>query len=262
MIEATILAVDNNPTNLQLLFDYLAELGFKTLVASDGEMAILQAERTQPDLILLDIMMPGIDGFETCRRLKANRTTQKIPVIFMTAHSDTESKVKGFEAGAVDYIAKPFQQEEVLARITTHITIRNQQKLIEAHNAELQEALAKVKLLSGLLPICAHCKKIRDDEGYWQQVEIYVKDHSEAEFRHGFCPDCIQELFPDIYTKMDERRQDILDALTKSEWTNLEDIVTAVGLPKSNTLSRLQNMVKEGMIKQGEVDGQDSYKLL
>ncbi|MFC1976210.1 response regulator [Chloroflexota bacterium] len=262
MIEATILAVDDNLTNLQLLFDYLEKLGFKTLVASDGEMAILQAERTQPDLILLDVMMPGIDGFETCRRLKANRATQEIPVIFMTARSDTESKVKGFRVGAVDYVAKPFQQEEVLARMTTHITIRNQQKLIEAHNAELQEALAKVKLLSGLLPICAHCKKIRDDEGYWQQVEIYVKDHSEADFSHGFCPDCRQEFYPDLDRKIDERRQDILDVLTKLGWANLEDIAAAVGLPKSNTLNRLQNMVKDGIIKQGEVDGQDSYKLM
>jgi DNA-binding response OmpR family regulator len=199
MTETTILVVDDNPDNLRLLFHYLKDAGFRALAATDGTMAIQQAERAQPDLILLDIMMPGIDGFETCRQLKTNELTQKTPVIFMTALSDTESKVKGFEAGAVDYVIKPLQREEILARVATHITIHNQQKLLEAHNAELQEALAKVKLLSGLLPICANCNKIRDDEGYWEDVTIYVRDHSEADFSHGICPDCRKKLYPEFY---------------------------------------------------------------
>ncbi len=197
--KAKILIVDDNPTNLNVLVDYLNEAGFKTLIAESGERALYQTSNVHPDLILLDVMMPGLDGFKTCRRLKENKATQDIPVIFMTALSETSNKVKGFQAGGVDYITKPFQQEEVLARVTTHITIRNLQKLVEAHNAELQEALATVKLLSGLLPICANCKKIRNDEGYWKQIEIYVREHSEAEFSHSICPDCIKELYPDFY---------------------------------------------------------------
>ncbi len=196
--KATILIVDDNPTNLNILIDYLNEAGFKILIAESGERALYQTAHVQPDLILLDVMMPGLDGFETCRRLKDNETTRDIPVIFITALSETEDKIKGFKAGGVDYITKPFQQEEVLARVTTHITNRNLRKVLEAHNAELQETLAKVKLLSGMLPVCANCKKIRNDEGYWQDVTIYVRDHSEAEFSHGICPDCRVKLYPDF----------------------------------------------------------------
>jgi PleD family two-component response regulator len=199
--KTVVLVVDDHPTNLSVLIDYLNETGFKVLIAQSGERALRQISYVQPDVILLDIMMPGIDGFETCRRLKANEETRDIPVIFMTALSDVDSKVKGFRVGGVDYITKPFQQEEVLARLTTHLTIRNLQKLLVAHNTELQDALAKIKALSGLLPICASCKKIRDDEGYWQQVEVYIKDHSEADFSHGFCPDCMKKLYPDFYSE-------------------------------------------------------------
>jgi signal transduction histidine kinase len=132
-----ILIVDDNQTNLDVLFELLKNYGFKVLVAQDGESAIEQIEYIHPDLILLDIMMPGIDGFETCRRLKADHATQDIPIIFMSALSDTVDKVKGFQTGAVDYITKPFQHEEVLSRIDTHLTIRSLQKKLEEKNTEL-----------------------------------------------------------------------------------------------------------------------------
>ncbi|MDQ2100160.1 MAG: hybrid sensor histidine kinase/response regulator [Tychonema bourrellyi B0820] len=132
-----ILIVDDNQTNLDVLFELLKNYGFKVLVAQDGESAIEQIEYIHPDLILLDIMMPGIDGFETCRRLKADQATQDIPIIFMSALSDTVDKVKGFQTGAVDYITKPFQHEEVLSRIDTHLTIRSLQKKLEEKNSEL-----------------------------------------------------------------------------------------------------------------------------
>lgn len=187
---AVILAVDDNLTNLQILLDYLTDAGFKIIVAEDGEEALERAEFACPDLILLDVMMPGIDGFETCRRLKENPKTKEIPIIFITALSGPTDKVKGFESGGTDYIAKPFYQEEVLARITAHLTIRRQQKALE-------EALDKVKLLSGFLPICCNCKKIRNDTGYWEQIEVYIRDHSEAEFSHGICPECMKKLYPE-----------------------------------------------------------------
>lgn len=132
-----ILIVDDNQTNLDVLFELLRNYGFKVLVALDGESAIEQIEYIHPDLILLDIMMPGIDGFETCLRLKADPSTQDIPIIFMSALSDTLDKVKGFQTGAVDYITKPFQHEEVLSRIQTHLTIRSLQKKLEEKNLEL-----------------------------------------------------------------------------------------------------------------------------
>ncbi|OCQ94327.1 hybrid sensor histidine kinase/response regulator [Oscillatoriales cyanobacterium USR001] len=132
-----ILIVDDNQTNLDVLFDFLRNCNFKVLVALDGETAIEQLEYVRPDLILLDVMMPGIDGFETCRRLKTTPKTKEIPVIFMTALSDTVNKVKGFQVGAVDYITKPFQHEEVLSRIQTHLTLCSLQKKLQEKNEEL-----------------------------------------------------------------------------------------------------------------------------
>ncbi len=133
--KGTILVVDDNPTNLQLLLDYLNEFGFETLVARSGEGALKQAAYAHPDLILLDILMPGLDGFETCIRLKEKEATREIPVIFMTALSDTEDKIRGFDVGAVDYITKPFQQKEVLARIHTQLTIQRQKRELAEVNA-------------------------------------------------------------------------------------------------------------------------------
>lgn len=136
LLKSTILIVDDNPTNLSVLHDYLISVGFSVFVAKNGERAVLQAEKILPDLILLDVLMPGIDGFETCRRLKTNNRVKDIPVIFMTALADTIDKVRGFQVGAVDYVTKPFQQEEVLARITAHLTIQHQNKLIQQLSEE------------------------------------------------------------------------------------------------------------------------------
>ena len=139
--KGVIVIVDDNPTNLGVVFDFLTDSGFKVLVAQDGESALQKVEYAHPDLILLDVMMPGIDGFETCRRLKAKESTQDIPVIFMTALSDTVDKVKGFNLGAVDYVTKPVQQEEMRARVTTHLTLRNLQKRLQAQNLQLQREI-------------------------------------------------------------------------------------------------------------------------
>ncbi len=125
---STILLVDDKPENLDVLIVHLGQFGFRLLVARSGEEAFRRIKQVRPDIILLDIMMPGIDGFETCRRLKANEDTKEIPVIFMTALSNTNDKVKGFELGAVDYVTKPFQPKEVLARIKTQLTIQKLQR--------------------------------------------------------------------------------------------------------------------------------------
>jgi len=122
-MQTTILIVDDIPENISTLFHFLDANNFEVLVARDGESALELIEYEQPSLILLDVMMPGIDGFETCKRLKANAKTQDIPIIFMTALSETVDKLKGFKLGAVDYITKPIKQEEVLARINIHLTI-------------------------------------------------------------------------------------------------------------------------------------------
>ena len=136
-----ILIVDDSPTNLEGLFDYLTDASFEVLLARDGESALQTVKSTYPDVILLDIIMPGIDGFETCHRLKANELTKDIPVIFMTALSQTAVVVRGFQLGAVDYIIKPIQKEIVLARVTTHLTIQKLQRSLQKQNAQLQREI-------------------------------------------------------------------------------------------------------------------------
>ena len=142
----TILIVDDNPNNLAVLFEFLTASAFKVLVARTGESAITKAEYSLPDLILLDVVMPGIDGFETCQRLKANDSTKDIPIIFMTALDETENKVKGFDLGAVDYVTKPIQNEEVLARVKAHLSIRNLTKKLQTQNEQMQQEIADRQL--------------------------------------------------------------------------------------------------------------------
>jgi len=131
----TLLIVDDTPANLGVLVETLGAAGYQLMVAEDGEEALAQTAQTLPDLILLDVMMPGIDGFETCRRLKAQPATRDVPVLFMTALSETADKVKAFAAGGVDYITKPIEHEEALARVRTHLALRRLRR-------ELQEQLA------------------------------------------------------------------------------------------------------------------------
>lgn len=137
---STILIVDDQPTNLKMLFSFLQESGFKVLMAQSGESAITKLDKVAPDLILLDVMLPGLDGFETCRRLKATAETKDIPVIFMTTLSESLDKIQGLKVGAVDYITKPFQQEEVLARIENQLKIRRLSVQLEAQNQQLQQS--------------------------------------------------------------------------------------------------------------------------
>lgn len=216
MSQGNILIIDDNPVNLQSLFIYLEKAGFKVLYESDGEAGIEAVKRFKPHIILLDVMMPGIDGFETCRRLKADDATRNIPVIFMTALTETVDEVKGLEVGAVDYITKPLSIETVLARVTTHLTNRRLQKKLEEQNAKLEEALANVKMLKGLLPICGRCKKIRDDKGYWSRIEEYLETHSDLLFSHGICPECMEALYGEQEWYKNRKMQ--IDRVMESEY--------------------------------------------
>lgn len=182
--KGAVLIVDDTPTNLEVLVDYFADNHFNLFVATDGESALEQINHARPDIILLDVKMPGIDGFETCRRLKSNKKTADIPVIFMTALTDTVDKVKGFTLGAVDYVTKPIQHEEILARVTTHLTLRTLQKRLQeanetleqrvqertaelsAANATLQQALTEVERLKSRL----------------QAENIYLREEIKVEY--------------------------------------------------------------------------------
>ncbi len=140
-----ILVVDDNVNNIKMIVDYLKESGFETAVARNGTIGLTRAELLHPALILMDVMMPEMDGFETCRKLKADDATKDIPIIFMTALDGPDDKIKAFECGGVDYIAKPAQQEEVLARVKTHISLRGAQKKLLEQNTRLQQEITKRK---------------------------------------------------------------------------------------------------------------------
>ena len=196
-----ILVVDDQPANLKVLLSFLQAHNFQIYIADNGLRALKILSKVCPDLILLDVMMPDIDGFETCRRIKMNQHLEQVPVVFITSLDSVEDKMAGFAAGGVDYITKPFQQAEVLARVKTHIMLRKREQ-------ELQQALAEIKTLTGILPICSYCKKIRSDEGYWQQVEEYISKHSSAMFSHGLCPECYQKELETVRQLIDKKKND------------------------------------------------------
>ncbi len=173
----SILIVDDEPQNIQLLGSILEENGYDIEFAMDGYEAIEWFHKKMFDLILLDVMMPDIDGYEVCRKIKADLTLKHIPVIFVTAKVETDDIVKGFEVGGSDYITKPFKTPELLARIKKEV---------------------ELKTLRGLIPICANCKAIRDDKGIWNRIEAYIQEHSEAMFSHSICPECVKKLYPDL----------------------------------------------------------------
>jgi len=143
-------------------------------------------------------MMPGHDGVELCRRVREMEEDKNAHdyLILLTSRDAKEDIVTGLETGANDYVVKPFDGNELLARIRVGQRVIELQRALAARVAELQSALERIRTLHGLIPICAGCKKIRDDGGYWQQVEKYITDRSDAEFSHGLCPECMREMYP------------------------------------------------------------------
>jgi sigma-B regulation protein RsbU (phosphoserine phosphatase) len=195
-----VLIAEDDTDSRQLLQIMLGKWGYEAVATRDGVEA-WEALRQEgaPQLALLDIMMPRMDGLEVCRRVRARRTPVPVYVIMLTAKTLPSEIVTGLEAGADDYLTKPFDSSELRARIQVGERILELQRNLAMRVAELEEALSRVKQLQGLLPICSYCKKIRDDQNYWQQVESYISKHSEAQFSHGICPDCYtQFVTPDI----------------------------------------------------------------
>lgn len=195
-----ILIADDMPKNIQVLGNILKKIEYRIAVANCGEQVINFIENMVPDLILLDIMMPGMDGFEVSQIIRKMEKGKDVPIIFLTAKTESESIVKGFQLGAVDYITKPFKREELLVRVNTHLEIKRIRSEQAALILQLEEALSTIKNLSGLIPICAQCKNVRDDKGYWQQVESFIKEHSNADFSHSICPECAKKLYPWMQT--------------------------------------------------------------
>lgn len=149
------------------------------------------------DLIIMDILMPEMDGIEACRQIKGVKRYRDIPIVMVTAHNESEYLESAFNAGANDYITKPVNKTELLARVRSALCLkeeldrrRSREKELSAKNSELRRALREIKQLRGLIPICAYCKKIRNDRGFWEQVEVYLSEHTEARFSHCMCEVC------------------------------------------------------------------------
>lgn len=186
-----VLIVDDEAVIRRLLETSLKTWGYEVLVASGGEQAweILRRDDA-PSFAILDWTMPGMDGLELCKKVRALQKPTTPYLIFVTAKARTQDIVTGLEAGADDYIVKPFQREELRARVRVGERMLELQAALADRVRELEDALGRVKQLQGLLPICSYCKKVRDDRNYWQQVETYIEGHSDAQFTHGICPEC------------------------------------------------------------------------
>ena len=204
-----VLIAEDDPASRRLLEATLRRWGHEVMVTADGDEAWGALQRPDaPSVAILDWMMPRLDGVEICRRVRAQGSPTPPYVILLTANTRRADVVAGLEAGADDYIGKPFDHDELRARLIVAMRVVDLRRRLAERVQELESALGRVKQLHGLLPICAYCKKIRDDQNYWQRVEEYVSAHSDAQFSHGICPQCYEQvLAPQLRAMRDARTE-------------------------------------------------------
>jgi len=191
-----VVIVDDIHENVKVLHHSLKDDGYSFAVARNAGELFSLVEIAPPTLVLLDIMLPDLDGISAAERLRGDPRFADTPIIFVSARTERDDRLRGFRAGAVDYISKPFDPLEVRERVRTHIALRRALEEQRRLNRELSAALDRVKTLEGIIPICSSCRKVRSDDGYWTQVERYIAEHTDALFSHGLCPDCAGSLFP------------------------------------------------------------------
>lgn len=194
-----ILIAEDNLVSRKLLDVALKKWGYDVVAVNDGKAAWEELQKADaPKLVILDWNMPEMDGLKVCRRLRESDISDPPYVILLTARDNKDDIVQGLEAGANDYVTKPFHNAELRARVRVGHRMVEMKEKLAAQVLELRKALEHIKTLQGIIPICSFCKRIRDDQGYWNQVEAYLSRHSEARFSHGFCPDCVKEHYPDF----------------------------------------------------------------
>lgn len=233
-----VLVVEDSHTQALQLQMLLEKNGLEVSMAHDGVDGLSCLKRERYDLVISDILMPQMDGYELCRRIKEDPNLRQIPVLLLTQLTEPEDIVKGLEAGADNFVIKPYDPDLLISQVHYILINRNmrtdvetdvgveiffagrkyfinsdrmqilgllfstyqntlqQKRELERVNRELKEALDTIKTLHGILPICSNCKRIRDDEGAWSQIEEYIEKHSEVEFSHGICPRCAEKLYP------------------------------------------------------------------
>jgi len=188
-----IMIAEDDPASQQVLVAMLKRWGHEVEVTSNGSEAWERLQRDdRPRLVILDRMMPGMSGVDVCKELRQLQSEVPTYVIMLTAMGSRENIVEGLEAGADDYLTKPFDSNELRARIEVGQRVVELQSALAARVHELQDALDHVKRLQGILPICMHCHKIRNDQESWQRIESYLSEHADVEFSHGICAECME----------------------------------------------------------------------
>jgi len=207
--DISVLYVEDEPLAREAVVEILQRRVREVFTADNGSEGLAMFREHKPDLVVTDIRMPLMDGLKMTREIRLE--SKGALIIVTTAHSDTSYMLDAIDLGVDQYVVKPVNVEKLTTAVNKCAEIIEYRRAHKRHLEEreklitdLQEALAKVKQLSGFLPICASCKKIRDDEGYWQQIESYIRDHSEAEFSHGICPDCAKRLYGDYLKKAEK----------------------------------------------------------
>lgn len=203
--DISVLIVDDDPEIRFATSRVLKSAGYTVYEAEDKDSCLRMVREQKPDLILLDVVLPNDSGYEVCRQIKTNAEWRGIYVILLSGiKTSSEDQSEGLEQGADGYIARPVTNRELLARVRAMERIikaeRERDQLVE----QLQRALSEIKTLKGFLPICASCKRVRDDKGYWTQIEMYIREHTEAEFTHGICPECLKKLYHEVSDNPDE----------------------------------------------------------
>lgn len=197
-----ILIAEDDATSRTILQAVLKKGGYDVVSREDG-LEALEAfkESDAPDLAIVDLIMPKLDGLELVREVRRIPTSRPPYIIILSTKSETTDVVAGLDAGADDYLVKPFDAAELRARVEVGRRMLEMRATLADKVQELALALEQVKTLRGIVPICANCKNVRDDQGYWNRVETYIREHTEAEFSHAVCPDCMKKLYPQFKEK-------------------------------------------------------------
>lgn len=197
-----ILVAEDDAVTRKILEVTLGRLRFDVIAAADGNAAWHALEtlkgKDAPELVVLDWMMPGMEGIEICRRLRTTPGFELVYIILLTSRNSKEDLAYGLAAGANDYIAKPFDPGELESRVRVGERMVKLQRNLAARVRELEEALAEVSKLQGLLPICSYCKKVRNETNYWEQVDSYLSSHSDLKLTHGICPQCLEKVMKEL----------------------------------------------------------------
>lgn len=186
----TLLIADDDKVTLNVLNDTLMRAGYDVITAADGDAAWLKLQQHEVSVAVLDWLMPGLEGIEICRRAQTEPKLAHRYFILLTGKDATEDLVAGLQAGASDYLRKPFEEAELIARVEVGVRFVELERKLAQRVAQLEAALDQVKKLEGLLPMCSYCKRIRNEQDYWERVDAYISQHANVRFLHNICPEC------------------------------------------------------------------------